>query len=855
MRNQTPSDLLARSIFDGVRKFVYDNGLTLYVLERPESSSVSVQSWVKTGSIHEGDYLGCGLSHFLEHMLFQGCSGYPEHAVADTINNLGGDINAYTSYGETVYQLEVSAVDAEKGIDILCSMIKTPDFPEEKFLSEKAVILRERDMLRDNPGRSLLERLWREVFLAHPVRHTIIGYHEKIVSVTREMMVDYYQRRYSPERSFIIICGGIKADDAAMMVGKRLEDWKRGNIFELDLPREPEASGLRRCDIFFKDPLARLSVGLQSPSIADPQVAAVDVLSGIIGQSQSSRLIQRLQLERELALTLNSFNYSTYFCGMTGIFASCTPAKMEKLEHAIREELKSIANGEISAKEVDREVLQQSTDYLRMLSSNSGLANTLGSTIMAFGNPMSAGLYYDRLNSVDIKNVRSVAAHLLQENRMAIVRQYPEKKRKNSTTKSVKSQVTDMRCEKLSNGARLVSCQRKQLPLIDICVVIPGGTILEKAANSGISALLASMLSSGTQRWNESELGTFIDENALDLNITAGRNSIVFRINCRTDRFDAAMALLESIIAEPMFNEKIFKRERSSMIENLKSRVLIPSRIAGDKAAAEIYGAHPYSRPIAGTMNGLRSLTIQDLYDFYYSCLVPGSVVFGVAGNFDRTRLKNKFEKIVKAINWSQKDLALLLPPPPEFKDYRRSKTLELPREQCVVLLALPGCENYGQVHCVFDLLENALNGMSSKLFKTIREDAGLAYSTGVEISSGIHRGMIILYAITSHSGAQTAMSLLEREVKRIRNKGLDEAEFQAAVRSVAFDYERLLEKQETLIFHAVLSEYYGNGCRLALMLPAIYRGIKRKEANAVIKNYLNFPGVVSVNVLSDRKQ
>ena len=114
---------------------------------------------------------------------------------------------------------------------------------------------------------------------------------------------------------------------------------------------------------------------------------------------------------------------------------------------------------------------------------------------------------------------------------------------------------------------------------------------------------------------------------------------------------------------------------------------------------------------------------------------------------------------------------------------------------------------------------------------------------------------MIILYAITSHSGAQTAMSLLEREVKRIRNKGLDEAEFQAAVRSVAFDYERLLEKQETLIFHAVLSEYYGNGCRLALMLPAIYRGIKRKEANAVIKNYLNFPGVVSVNVLSDRKQ
>lgn len=134
---KSASDLLARGIFDGVRKFVYDNGLTLYVLERPSSASVSVQAWVKSGSIHEEDYLGCGLSHFLEHMLFQGCVGYPNQNAADTINALGGDINAYTSYGETVYHADVPAVEAEKGADIICAMIKTPSFPPINFYRKK----------------------------------------------------------------------------------------------------------------------------------------------------------------------------------------------------------------------------------------------------------------------------------------------------------------------------------------------------------------------------------------------------------------------------------------------------------------------------------------------------------------------------------------------------------------------------------------------------------------------------------------------------------------------------------------------------------------------------------------------
>lgn len=709
-------------------------------------------------------------------------------------------------------------------------------------------------MSRDNPSRMLVERLWREVFLVHPVRHTVIGYHEKIVSVTREMMMDYYQRRYSPERTSIVVCGAIKADVAAVMIGKRLEDWTRGNLSERSLPVEPEASGLRQCDTFFNDPLARLGLGFQSPSIADPQVAAVNVLTGILGQSQSSRLIQRLVLERELALSLGSFNYSPYFCGMIGFFAICTPDKTSALESALREELRLVINGEISAKEVEREVLQQSTSYLRMLRSNSGLANSLGSTIMAFGNHQAAGLYYDRLNSVDVASVCSAAAALLPENRMSIVRQHPEQKQKTVSVATHKKPVYPIKTEKLSKGVRLVTHPKKQLPLIDICVTIPGGVILEKAANSGISVLLATMLASSNKRWNEAELALFIDENALDLNIAGGRNSLVIQINCRTDHFDAAMELLQSLMTEPKFNEKELKREKTNMLEGLKSRSLSPVRVARDQAAAEIYGTHPYSRPSVGTEKGIRNLKVEDLYHFYYSCLIPGSVVFGIAGDFNKKQAKAKFEEIIRTLNWSSGNIEALMPTLPKFKKNRRSKTIELPREQSVALLALPGCDNYGVERCAFDILESALNGLSSKLFKSIREDAGLAYSTGVAASSGIHPGMVALYAVTSNKGMAKAMTLLEHELQRMRTKGLTAAEYRAAVRSAAFAYERILEKQDTLIFHATLSEYYGNSSRLALELPDIYRQLTRKQVNDIIKSYFDFPGIVAINVLSIQK-
>ena len=120
-----------------------DNGMEIYVVERPGQPSAEVQCHVRTGSIHEEEFLGCGLSHFLEHMLFQGCRDFSGNSVADFFNAAGGDINAYTSFDRTVYHATVPGDFAVEAVRALGSMVRYPDFPEERFAAERDVILRD----------------------------------------------------------------------------------------------------------------------------------------------------------------------------------------------------------------------------------------------------------------------------------------------------------------------------------------------------------------------------------------------------------------------------------------------------------------------------------------------------------------------------------------------------------------------------------------------------------------------------------------------------------------------------------------------------------------------------------------
>src|SRR6516164_2277636 len=164
------------SIPAGVKMTLLENGLTIIVREDHSAPVVSAQAWCMAGSIHEGKWLGAGMSHVLEHMLFKGTTTRPGCRIDQEVQEAGGYMNAYTSFDRTVYHIDVPNTGASVALDILCDIMQHATLPGDEMEKEKQVILREMDMNTDDPGRRASRRLFETAYLKSPYRFTVIGY-------------------------------------------------------------------------------------------------------------------------------------------------------------------------------------------------------------------------------------------------------------------------------------------------------------------------------------------------------------------------------------------------------------------------------------------------------------------------------------------------------------------------------------------------------------------------------------------------------------------------------------------------------------------------------------------------------
>src|SRR5713226_5038355 len=196
----------------GVNLTTLDNGLTIIVREDHSAPVVSAQAWCMAGSIHEGRWLGAGMSHVLEHMLFKGTTTRPGSRIDQEVQEAGGYMNAYTSFDRTVYHIEVPNNGAQVALDILCDIMQHATLPADELAKEKDVIVREMDMNVDDPGRRSGRRLFEVAYTRSPYRFTVIGYPDIFHELRPEDILAYYREKYSPNNVFYVIAGDVTQD-------------------------------------------------------------------------------------------------------------------------------------------------------------------------------------------------------------------------------------------------------------------------------------------------------------------------------------------------------------------------------------------------------------------------------------------------------------------------------------------------------------------------------------------------------------------------------------------------------------------------------------------------------------------
>jgi zinc protease len=396
-----------------VERTVLPNGLTLILKPDRSAPLVSVQAWVRTGSIHEGDHLGGGLSHFLEHMLFKGTRRRQGREISAVIQAHGGYLNAYTTFDRTVYYADLPGEHAEVGIDLLADIVFNSTLPADEVEKERNVILREIDMGRDDPEQRLGEAIFETAFRCHPYRLPIIGHRDVFAGVSREALVAYYASRYVPNNVVVVIVGDIDLGRMKEAVGRHFGAPPRARLAPAPVAPEPRQLAPRAEHRYEAVELTRAGVGWQVPGLDHPDAPGLELLGLILGNGDSSLLWQEVREKAGLVHVIDVMCWNPGTNGLFYVSFTCEPNKREAAFAAIDGVIARVVRSGIGVARLRKAMRQLVVGEINTRRTMAGQASRLGTAEVVVGDLGFTRAYFSRLKGLSVRElVRLVRQYL-----------------------------------------------------------------------------------------------------------------------------------------------------------------------------------------------------------------------------------------------------------------------------------------------------------------------------------------------------------------------------------------------------------------------------------------------------------
>lgn len=818
-----------------VRTVVFDNGLTLLVREDHSAPVVSVQAWVRAGSITEGDHLGAGLSHVLEHMLFKGTEKRGVARIAQEIEDNGGYINAYTSFEQTVYYINLPAENWKTAVDILADCMMHATIPADELLKEKQVILREMAMNVDDPGRRANRTLWATAYTTHPYRHPVIGYPEIYNRITRDDVVSYYKQHYVPNNMLFVVVGDVNAAEIEATLRAMTKDFARATAEPSFIPIEPAQLTPRERHEEMAVQVSRLHLAWHVPALTHPDVYALDVLAVVIGQGRSSRLYRELQENRGLVHSIEAGCYTPGQPGLFIVHAVADPDKRLPASAAIREQIHNLIETGISNDELQKAIKTAVAGHIDRLKTMEGQASDLAHNMLLVGDPNFSDQYLRNLRHVTRADVQRVARAYLTDANLTFTSLNP-------TGTIVAAQAaatgnTDVQIQKfdLANGIRLLVREDPKLPAVDIQVLCKGGVLAETSADNGAMKLMTRMLLKGTKTRTAEQIAGTIESVGGEIRYTAGNNSFGISAHALSEDTDLALDVVADVLQHPTFPDDLLDRERETQLAEIKAEQDQILRAAQQLLREAMFTRHPYRLNTSGTLDTVAMLTRAQLAEFHRRYVVPNNMVICVFGDVTAADIRQKVEARFGAMR----------PVKLEFPK-TRAETLQSvvrreeakPKQQAVLLLGFSGSDIFNPDRFALELLDTAYSGQGSRIFRRIRDELGLCYYVGAYQLLGVEPGFFTFYVGTTPENVATCEKEFFAELLKLAETGLTDEELNRAKASVIGQRKVSMQDNAQLAQMVGLDELYGLGHDYFTTMDARYRAVTMADIQRIAKKY-----------------
>ena len=399
------------------KKHVLENGLTIIGEEIPYVKSISLGVWINAGSRIEDEEIS-GVSHFIEHMLFKGTKNRTSKQIASEIDNLGGQINAFTSKECTCYYVKLLNSHIDIGIDVLSDMILNSKFDKEDLDKERSVIIEELKMYEDSPEDLAYDLLTENIYKDDALGMNIIGTEESLKRLNREKLLEYFNKYYVPNNSVISISGNFNFNEIINKIEEKFKNWKKRDV-DIDIKK----AEFKSCFLSKNKDTEQVNLALSLEAVPlenDEEVYALAVINTVLGGSISSRLFQKIREEKGLVYSIYSSQSLYRKCGELGIFASMSNDHLKEVYESIIEEIKIMKKHYLTDIEIKESKEQLKGSYILGLESTSSRMMSIGRSLLLNNKVESTDDILKSIDNVDSEIVKIVIDKIFNLDKLGV---------------------------------------------------------------------------------------------------------------------------------------------------------------------------------------------------------------------------------------------------------------------------------------------------------------------------------------------------------------------------------------------------------------------------------------------------
>src|SRR6266404_8998213 len=745
------------------QKWILPNGLTVVVQEDHSAPVASVQAWCATGSIDEDQHLGAGLSHILEHMLFQGTKTRGGNEIAQKIQNVGGYVNAYTSFDRTVFWIDVPKDGVSTALDILADAMMNSTLPPEEYQKEQEVIRREFAMNQDEPDRMTGLLLFATAYQKHPYRLPVIGQMEIYNQLTQEQVMQYYKTRYVPNNLTFVVTGDVDPEKVHQQLADFFKAYPEKSLKPVFIPGEPPQLGRREVHNEFVTELTRLSLAWHIPEITHPDVPALDLLLTILGDGRSSRLYRRVREEAGLAFAVSAFSYTPGDPGLFGADATVDPKKRDAARQLILQIIDEVKQAGVTADELMKAKKMSLSHHLDSLTTMRGQASDLGSNWLLTRNLNFSRDYLTAVQKVTLDDIRRVAAKYLVDSNLTVVSLNPKGSLLAKGEGAQPITAGEVQKFELSNGLRILVREDARLPLVSMIAIFRSGVLAETPQTNGITRLMAKTLLKGTKTRTAEQIANQIEAVGGSMSSEGANNSFSISLHITKPDLKLGIDLLSDVLLNATMPEQAVAREKEVQMAGLKEEDEQPATVARNILRAALFGDHPYALRASGSPNSVPRLTQKNLLDFRDRYLVAKNGVISVFGDVKAAEVKQALEQALRPM----KPGALALTDAHPAAPLRQMTNVESQKEkaQGVIMVGYRGVDVFNKDRHALELIDEASSDLGSRFFIRIREQMGLAYYVGASQMQGLVPGLFAFYLGTDPQKIEPVKTALLDEI------------------------------------------------------------------------------------------